>query len=57
MKNILFVLAVSAVVMGVTALADGGCPKTKGCAMAPCCPASTNAPACTNAPAAAQPAK
>ncbi len=63
MKKVLFAMAVSAVVVAISALADGtavvGCPKAKECPMAAKanCPASTNAPACTNAPVAAQPAK
>ena len=61
MKKIRFAMAVSAVVVAISALADGtavgGCPKAKACPMTPGCPASTNAPACTNAPVAAQPVK
>ena len=61
MKKVLFAMAVSAVVVAISALADGtavgGCPKAKACPMAPVCPASTNTPASTNAPVATQPVK
>ncbi len=62
MKKVLFVMAVAAAMMAITAMAEHAagcacCTKAKTADKAAGCTASTNAPACTNAPVAAQPAK